>query len=92
MLPHQFSAKYEIHALLIDRLIVPSPRSWLKSKTAGKMPAVLAAPQVGFEPTTLRLTAACSAVELLRNSERNYNKWPIPVKQWHLLIHLPIIE
>ncbi len=25
------------------------------------------APQVGFEPTTLRLTAGCSAVELLRN-------------------------
>ena len=26
------------------------------------------APQVGFEPTTLRLTAGCSAIELLRNS------------------------
>ncbi len=26
------------------------------------------APEVGFEPTTLRLTAGCSAVELLRNS------------------------
>ena len=26
------------------------------------------APQVGFEPTTLRLTAACSAIELLRNT------------------------
>ena len=26
------------------------------------------APQVGLEPTTLRLTAACSAIELLRNS------------------------
>jgi hypothetical protein len=25
------------------------------------------APQVGFEPTTLRLTAGCSAIELLRN-------------------------
>ena len=25
------------------------------------------APQVGFEPTTLRLTAACSTAELLRN-------------------------
>ena len=25
------------------------------------------APQVGFEPTTLRLTAECSTVELLRN-------------------------
>jgi hypothetical protein len=25
------------------------------------------APQVGFEPTTLRLTAGCSTIELLRN-------------------------
>jgi hypothetical protein len=25
------------------------------------------APQVGLEPTTLRLTAGCSAIELLRN-------------------------
>ncbi len=28
----------------------------------------LEAPQVGLEPTTLRLTAACSAIELLRNA------------------------
>ena len=27
------------------------------------------APQVGLEPTTLRLTAGCSAIELLRNIE-----------------------
>ena len=27
----------------------------------------LSAPQVGLEPTTLRLTAECSAIELLRN-------------------------
>jgi hypothetical protein len=26
------------------------------------------APQVGFEPTTLRLTAECSTVELLRSN------------------------
>ena len=26
------------------------------------------APQVGFEPTTVRLTAECSTTELLRNS------------------------
>ena len=25
------------------------------------------APEIGFEPTTLRLTAACSTAELLRN-------------------------
>lgn len=29
------------------------------------------APRVGFEPTTLRLTAGCSAVELPRNSVRS---------------------
>ena len=29
----------------------------------------LHAPQVGLEPTTLRLTAECSAIELLRNME-----------------------
>ena len=29
--------------------------------------AFLLAPQVGLEPTTLRLTAECSAIELLRN-------------------------
>ena len=28
------------------------------------------APQVGLEPTTLRLTAGCSAIELLRNTVR----------------------
>ena len=28
---------------------------------------VLLAPQVGLEPTTTRLTAGCSAIELLRN-------------------------
>ena len=36
--------------------------------------AFYSAPQVGFEPTTLRLTAACSAVELLRINEKNYIK------------------
>jgi hypothetical protein len=28
---------------------------------------VLMAPEVGLEPTTLRLTAECSAIELLRS-------------------------
>jgi hypothetical protein len=32
------------------------------------------APQVGFEPTTLRLTAECSTVELLRS-----NRWVLPI-------------
>ena len=38
-------------------------------KTAGSecFQRFLCAPQVGLEPTTLRLTAECSAIELLRN-------------------------
>ena len=32
------------------------------------------APQVGFEPTTLRLTAECSTAELLRNKIRLLRK------------------
>ncbi len=31
------------------------------------------APQVGLEPTTRRLTAACSTIELLRNAKRDGN-------------------
>jgi hypothetical protein len=52
------------------------------------------APQVGLEPTTLRLTAECSAIELLRNKRPHiaarsnyvqgakafYNKW-VPERQ-----------
>src|SRR5438067_8419923 len=32
------------------------------------------APQVGLEPTTLRLTAECSAIELLRNTVTHGSK------------------
>src|SRR6266496_158512 len=32
------------------------------------------APQVGLEPTTLRLTAECSAIELLRNKRPHIDK------------------
>ena len=32
------------------------------------------APQVGLEPTTLRLTAECSAIELLRNNAAHVEK------------------
>ena len=32
------------------------------------------APQVGLEPTTLRLTAECSAIELLRNTVAHGHK------------------
>src|SRR5579883_3515561 len=33
------------------------------------------APQVGFEPTTLRLTAECSTVELLRSNTGGFLKY-----------------
>ena len=33
------------------------------------------APQVGLEPTTLRLTAGCSTIELLRNRANTF-KFP----------------
>jgi hypothetical protein len=33
--------------------------------------AAYLAPQVGFEPTTLRLTAECSTIELLRSAQNN---------------------
>src|SRR5947208_1534964 len=60
----------------------PSPEKRNKNKKKGTGTAVLRpilrrskcqillrklAPQAGFEPATLRLTAGCSAVELLRN-------------------------
>lgn|GEM_PF-3629568 len=35
-------------------------------RPAGTARIVILAPQVGLEPTTLRLTAECSAIELLR--------------------------
>src|SRR5215207_11180833 len=51
-------------------------------------PSSYLAPQVGLEPTTLRLTAECSAIELLRNkrphivstnyaqgAKRFYSRW-----------------
>ena len=50
------------------------------------------APQVGFEPTTLRLTAECSTVELLRSMSlpslrvrafylaRSCRTWASPIK------------
>ena len=54
------------------------------------MAAPKLAPQVGFEPTTLRLTAGCSAVELLRipsilRSDSVYISHPIaPLNtQWY---------
>ena len=47
--------------------------AWQRQKAAGTTssdPFPKMAPQVGLEPTTLRLTAECSAIELLRNEWR----------------------
>jgi hypothetical protein len=53
---------------------------------------VFMAPEVGLEPTTLRLTAECSAIELLRSvaisrrwraaSNPSYNKQPAGRSKW----------
>ena len=43
-----------------------------KTKNADKI-YVFLAPRVGFEPTTLRLTAGCSTAELTRNKIRKFS-------------------
>jgi hypothetical protein len=40
-------------------------QKWFERKSL--IVLILLAPQVGLEPTTLRLTAECSAIELLRS-------------------------
>jgi hypothetical protein len=52
-----------------DRLAITNT-TWQREKADGINSGGLCrfvAPQVGLEPTTLRLTAECSAIELLRN-------------------------
>ena len=50
------------------------------------------APQVGFEPTTCRLTAECSTAELLRNVGTNYNNFLIfQLAFYHLLLFKSLI-
>ena len=44
-----------------------APVLWRKPPCGGEFAIRYLAPEVGFEPTTLRLTAGCSTVELLRN-------------------------
>ena len=43
------------------------------------------APQEGLEPTTLRLTAECSAIELLRQVETGFSPFPIGIRQRPIL-------
>jgi hypothetical protein len=38
------------------------------------------APQVGLEPTTLRLTAECSAIELLRSGQQAVKRRGRPIE------------
>src|SRR5580765_6032631 len=45
----------------------PGPSSGTRTPPARPLRGAELAPRVGFEPTTLRLTAGCSAVELPRN-------------------------
>ncbi len=39
------------------------------------------APQVGFEPTTLRLTAECSTIELLRSKTERYQAYQPEIRK-----------
>ena len=39
------------------------------------------APEVGLEPTTTRLTAACSTIELLWNAEGAQSTFRLPERQ-----------
>ena len=41
----------------------------------------LLAPQVGFEPTTLRLTAECSTIELLRSKTERYQAYQPEIRK-----------
>ena len=53
-----------------NRLLFEGERRENRTKRTKKEPTLggfFLAPQVGLEPTTLRLTAECSAIELLRN-------------------------
>ena len=64
------------NAAVGDAIVNPFPTTGNKKALLrnAKGLAFYSAPQVGFEPTTLRLTAACSAVELLRINDKNYIK------------------
>ena len=53
--------------MLPPRHNIRSIRKTGKEKAPLRMQKCFVAPQVGLEPTTLRLTAECSAIELLRN-------------------------
>ena len=48
----------------------------LKQKNPTFQLGFLSAPRVGLEPTTLRLTAACSAIELPRNQNLDCKNMP----------------
>ena len=66
---HRFPSPIIISASL-GTIISFSGRDLAMRKAAGTRsggPRQIMAPQVGLEPTTLRLTAECSAIELLRN-------------------------
>ena len=53
----------------IIRFVLAFIKSWGAEKKSDRLIRLFSAPQVGLEPTTLRLTAECSAIELLRNME-----------------------
>src|ERR1044072_212948 len=63
-------------------LLAVTNTTWQREKAAGNVSSGLpkfVAPQVGLEPTTLRLKAECSAIELLRRIW-----WRSPYSRWLL--------
>src|SRR6185295_364841 len=60
-------------------LLAITNTSWQRERPPELFPAAfkVVAPQVGLEPTTLRLTAECSAIELLRSIwwRSSYSRW-----------------
>ena len=77
-------AKAEIYVDFIKKRIL-----WAfcieKSCISARNARIFVAPQVGLEPTTLRLTAECSAIELLRHAacsaDKRYYSIKTPVCQ-----------
>ena len=57
------------HAAVNRRVVGSNPTGGAKGIAATLVTAISLAPPVGFEPTTLRLTAGCSTVELRRHKQ-----------------------
>ena len=64
-----------VNSTLLSRILL-SHLKHNKSPANTDVYRTFQAPRVGLEPTTLRLTAECSAIELSRKKEENKNIHP----------------